>query len=213
MVHVVCCIFQSFTQISLSRHYGHPTSTTFHLMSYLCCHGENFFYIAYMICPYHVTPYVKHNCLVKLCVLQLLCLFVCAQESMHKDDDATRAMFRTFHILKHFADFSDIAEEAEGRVDWMVQPFSIIAQPSTIIAQPSIYYHSSTIYYHVSTIYYHVSIIYHHSSTIYYHVSTIYYHVSIIYHHSSTIYYHVSIIYHHSSSISCYGSTTFSTHV
>ena len=46
-------------------------------------------------------------------------------------------MFRTFHILRHFADFSEIAEEAEGRVDWMVQPFLIIVQPSTIMAQPS----------------------------------------------------------------------------
>jgi inositol 1,4,5-triphosphate receptor type 1 len=33
-------------------------------------------------------------------------------ESLQKDDDATRAMFRTFHILRHFADFDAISAEA-----------------------------------------------------------------------------------------------------
>ena len=36
------------------------------------------------------------------------------QQEEKKDDDAQRAMFKAFHVLKHFCDFEGVAKEALG---------------------------------------------------------------------------------------------------
>ena len=36
------------------------------------------------------------------------------QKSQQKDDDAERAMFRVFHVLRHLGDFEGVSREKVG---------------------------------------------------------------------------------------------------
>ena len=42
------------------------------------------------------------------------CMFSALQKDQQKDDDAERAMFRVFHVLRHLADFEGISREKVG---------------------------------------------------------------------------------------------------
>ena len=41
-------------------------------------------------------------------------MFSALQKDQQKDDDAERAMFRVFHVLRHLADFEGISREKVG---------------------------------------------------------------------------------------------------
>ena len=42
------------------------------------------------------------------------CILSWLQKDQQKDDDADRAMFRVFHVLRHLADFEGISREKVG---------------------------------------------------------------------------------------------------